>query len=164
MAKMHLKVGPTRGEFFRIKKDWEAFENHGAWSRLRKVLDVYGLAREPWLRTNYPESPTGAQFLDVPANVPKNELVSKLEQAGFDVMHDEDAPPLTTYRETRLIKAYVNEVLTGFRLLNTTARDGVAGNVLPNGSLVTRQRGGVLDDAEREEDELEIEDEFYSAK
>ena len=66
-----------------------------------------------------------------------------------------------TRKESRLIRAYVTEVLTGFKSLNTTARDGVAGNVLANNTLVTRQRGGVLDDAEREE---ELEDETYSVK
>lgn len=58
--------------------------------------------------------------------------------------------------DVRLLKTYLREVLTGFRSLNTVARDGVAGNVRL-GDLVVRRGGSVLDDVEVEDDEEEEE-------
>lgn len=57
-------------------------------------------------------------------------------------------------RNTKLLRAYLREVLTGFQSLNTVARDGVAGNVRL-GDLVVRQRGNIFDDLEDEEEEDE---------
>lgn len=166
---MLLKAGPLRGDTFRIKKDWDSLEQPSWSSKLGKVFRRHGMPNGPWYALggdNWGYATTGrsSQFFDVKVadQAERDNIVDDLIAAGFEVIDDRPTPLHVgqPYRESLTSMKHLTEVLTGFKSLNTVARDGVAGNVMTNlngdQSLVTRQGGNVIDDAEAEEENTEV--------
>jgi ADP-ribose pyrophosphatase YjhB (NUDIX family) len=150
-----LKVGPWRAGNVRLSKTWTFEQSQDHWSRLRKVLAKWNATQEPWRQSSgaYDMADTERFIFVEMTPEERGRFITDLDAAGFDVQDDQSAespdmgPYRTPARESHeLLKVFVNEVLTGFKSLNTAGRDGVAGNLRYGDATLAQKNRNILDD------------------